>query len=181
MARTLTRGGIIRGGNPSSGRAQPVLAGKFVNPGELAFVVGDERIAEGNGLSGDEQVVAADRLAGPFETGAEQAIGLIGGCVEGQDLKGAEHGFNLRRQPGRSLLGSPIAEFCRDDDAGTDLRFTNFASALRHPSLRIADEVRNDVGVGNNQKQRERVAVAPQASQPFAAGLSVRIPRALTS
>ena len=84
MARTLTRGGIIRGGNPSSGRAQPVLAGKFVNPGELAFVVGDERIAEGNGLSGDEQVVAADRLAGPFETGAEQATGLIGGCVEGK-------------------------------------------------------------------------------------------------
>ncbi len=54
-----------------SGPAQPVLAGKIVDPSELAYIVGDDAMAEGNGLSGDEQIVAADRLASLFETGAE--------------------------------------------------------------------------------------------------------------
>ena len=53
-----------------------------MNPGELAFIARDERIAKGNGLGGDEQVVAADRLAGLFKTGAEQTIGLVGGCLK---------------------------------------------------------------------------------------------------
>src|SRR5450830_621683 len=61
------RVGALRGGGHKktpSGFTQPDLAGKGVYSGKLPPVVGDEGIAECNGLSGDEQIVAADRLPG---------------------------------------------------------------------------------------------------------------------
>ena len=63
---------------------QPVLAGKIVDPGKLPDVVGNDRVAEGRGVSGNEHVIAADRAAGMFESSTEKAIAGIGRRLERQ-------------------------------------------------------------------------------------------------
>jgi hypothetical protein len=105
-----------------SGFTQPIFAGEAVNPRELTFVVRDDGVTDSDGLSGDQKIIAADRLSRLFEAGPERVIR-------------------------RSLLRSPITQFGRDDDAGADLRFSDLADVLRHTALRIADEVGHDVGV----------------------------------
>ena len=63
---------------------QPILAGKVVDAGELRFIVGDDGVAECNDLSGDEQIVAADRRTYLFEASAERGIDGVGGDLERQ-------------------------------------------------------------------------------------------------
>jgi hypothetical protein len=46
---------------------KPVLPCQATNAGELGFIVGDERMAECDGLSRDEQIITADRRAGPAQ------------------------------------------------------------------------------------------------------------------
>jgi hypothetical protein len=57
----------------------------------------------------------------------------------------SKHDFKLGREPWRALLGSPVTQFGGDNDAGTNFPFANLADALRHFSLRVADEIRNEV------------------------------------
>lgn len=80
---------------------------KVVNPGKLAFVTRNKREPEGDGVSGDEQIVAAHRQSFLLKTGTEQAIDGVGGFFEGQDFDGAKHGLDLSRQAGRSFLAAP--------------------------------------------------------------------------
>jgi hypothetical protein len=54
-----------------------------VNAGELALIVSNDGIAECDCLSGNKQIVAADRSVGLFKPGADQAVGCLGGCFEG--------------------------------------------------------------------------------------------------
>jgi hypothetical protein len=61
--------------------AQPILQREFVDASEFSLVVCDEGMAQRNGLSGNQQIIAANWLTRLFETGAEQAIARIGGCV----------------------------------------------------------------------------------------------------
>lgn len=49
---------------------EPILPRKLIDPGELPLIVRDDGMAECDGVSGDEQVVAADRLTSSFESGA---------------------------------------------------------------------------------------------------------------
>jgi hypothetical protein len=65
-------------------------------------------MAECHGLSGNEQIVAANRSAGLFEPGADLAINRIGGCGEREQIKRAEHRLELSREPRRSLLRGPV-------------------------------------------------------------------------
>src|SRR5438128_920409 len=87
---------------------KPILTKEAVDPGELPLVVGDDSIAKCDGLSGNEQIVTADRSADLFEPGADQAISGIGGHLEGENVQGAKHRRELRREPWRSFLRSPV-------------------------------------------------------------------------
>jgi hypothetical protein len=53
----------------------------------------------------------------------------------------------LRREPRRPSLCSPVAEFRDDDDAGANLCLAYLANAPGYPALRVAHEVGDDVGV----------------------------------
>jgi hypothetical protein len=97
--------------------------------------------------SGDKQIVAANRSADLFEPGADLPISRIGRCGEREHVKRAEHHLELSREPWRSLFRSSVAQFCRDDGAGADLRFTDPADVFGYPALRVADEVGNDIGI----------------------------------
>jgi hypothetical protein len=57
-------------------------------------------------LGGDEQIIASNRLAFLFETGAENAVHAISGVFEGESLQGLEHGLDLSRETGRSFFGN---------------------------------------------------------------------------
>ena len=54
--------------------AKPVLAFKALDSPKLAFIGGNDRATERHGVGGNEQVVAADRLAGSLEPGAEDRV-----------------------------------------------------------------------------------------------------------
>ena len=66
----------------------PVDAREAVDPAELAQVGGDDPEAAGEGLTGDEQIVGADRGSG----GAERLADLPGGSgvvrLERENLQG---------------------------------------------------------------------------------------------
>jgi antitoxin component YwqK of YwqJK toxin-antitoxin module len=93
----------------SSGLTQPILLGEALDSGELPLVVGDERIAECDDLSGDEQIVAADRRSCLFEASAERAIDGVGWRLERQNVKRAEHRLKLSGQPWRTLFRSAVS------------------------------------------------------------------------
>src|SRR6266849_1623668 len=126
---------------------KPILAKQAVDPGELPFVVGDDGIAEGDCLSGNEQIITADRSADLFEPGADQAISGIGRHLEGENVQGAKYRLELRREPWRCLLRSPVAQFRGDDDARADLCLAYLADVLGYPALRVSDEVGDNVGI----------------------------------
>jgi hypothetical protein len=46
--------------------SQPILTTEVANPRKLAFIIGHQRVAKRQGLCGDEEVVGADRFAGPL-------------------------------------------------------------------------------------------------------------------
>jgi len=77
----MQQAGIPRSGKTSC-LSQPILASKAVDARELSFIVGDDGAAECDGLGGNEQIVPADRPAGLFKAGADQAIDCICGRLE---------------------------------------------------------------------------------------------------
>src|SRR5258708_17986648 len=58
---------------------QPILAHELVDPREFTLIIRNDPISECDGLSGDQQVVAANRCAGVFEPSADLAVNRIGG------------------------------------------------------------------------------------------------------
>lgn len=74
---------------------RPVLAVKVRQSGGLAFVGGNEGEAEGEGVSGDQQIVAADHLAFILVVRAQQTVSAIGRFFEEHDLDGAEDSIDL--------------------------------------------------------------------------------------
>src|SRR5260370_21538062 len=78
---------------------QPILAHELVDPREFTLIIRNDPIFECDGLSGDQQVVAANRCAGVFEPSADLAVNRIGGRREGEHVKGAEHRLELSGEP----------------------------------------------------------------------------------
>jgi hypothetical protein len=92
---------------PQERPRQPVLASEISDPGKFPLVVVDDRVAEGDGLSSDQQMVGADRLAESFEAGADGAADAVGWRLEGHDVKDAEDRFELSGEASRSSLMAP--------------------------------------------------------------------------
>jgi len=70
-----------------------------------------------------------------LNTIAYEPVGGIGRRLEAKDFKRPKHGFELGLKPLRVFLASPVTQFRSDDEAGTDLIFTNLADVLCHCSL----------------------------------------------
>src|SRR5437667_7305266 len=87
---------------------KPILAKKAVDPGELSLVVGHDGISECDSLSGNEQIVTADRPADLFEPSADQAIDGIGGHLERENVEDAKHRLELCRKSRRCPFCGPI-------------------------------------------------------------------------
>ena len=60
-----------RGASTTSGLAQPIFAEKALDAPELRFIVGDDGAANRHGMSSDEQIIGADRLAGSLKPCAD--------------------------------------------------------------------------------------------------------------
>src|SRR5260370_41838537 len=69
---------------------QPILAHELVDPREFTLIIRNDPISECDGLSGDQQVVAANRCAGVFEPSADLAVNRIGGRPRGDPPQGAQ-------------------------------------------------------------------------------------------
>lgn len=121
--------------------SQPILAWKAADSGKLPFLVGDDGITKGDGLSGNQQVIGANWPASLLHLRTQPSVSRIGWCLERQDFKRTEHGFKLSGEPWRSFFRGPVTQFRGDDDAGADFRFANLADVLRHYSQRTADEI----------------------------------------
>ena len=88
---------------------KPILAKKAVDPGELSVVVGHDGIAECDSLSGNEQIVTADRPADLFEPGADDAVDGIGWHLEWENVEDAEHSLELHRESWRCPFRGPVS------------------------------------------------------------------------
>jgi hypothetical protein len=64
-----------------------------------------------------------------------------------------EHVFDSRCQLRGCLLSRPIAQLCSDNDAGANVIFTDLPDSFRNPTLRIANQVRHDVGIEQEAHQ----------------------------
>jgi hypothetical protein len=78
---------------------QPILPSKVLDVGEFRFVIGDDGVTEGKRLSRNEQVVGADWSDSLLKLCAQQSVGGIRRCLEGQDFKRPKHRFELDREP----------------------------------------------------------------------------------
>src|SRR5580704_3271330 len=77
------------------GLAQPILSSKILDVGEFLLIIRDEGVAEGKCLSRNEQVICADWSASLLKARAQQSVGSICRCLEGQNLKRTKHRFQL--------------------------------------------------------------------------------------
>jgi hypothetical protein len=64
---------------------QRALAYEPLGPQELPVVVGDDGVAERQGVGGDQAIVAADGSVGLFEPGADARTNGVGWRHEGKD------------------------------------------------------------------------------------------------
>ena len=71
--------------------------------GKLFLIVGHKRISQGKCVGRDEQVVGTDGLASALELRTNGAIRRVGWFLERQNIKRAQHGFELGGQS-RGLL-----------------------------------------------------------------------------
>ena len=86
---------------------QPVRVGQVVEPGEPAHIVGDQRMAEGDRLGRDQQIVGADRLAGALEARAQQAVGRIRGASNGRTSRAPSTASSCAASRGEPRLAAP--------------------------------------------------------------------------
>lgn len=98
--------------------------------------------AEGEGVSGDQPIVAADHLALLLEVRAQQTVRAIGRFCEAHDLDGAEDSIDLGGETRRSPFGSAKPQIGRDDDAGGQVHFADLPDAARHAIVRVSNQVR---------------------------------------
>jgi hypothetical protein len=76
--------------------------------GELALIVGDYGVAEHDCLCGNKQIVAADRSAGLFKPGADQAVGCIGGAAsKGRTLRAPSTALSCAVSRGDPFVVAP--------------------------------------------------------------------------
>src|SRR6185437_6453234 len=92
---------------------------------------------------------------------AYPAIDDVGWRLEWQNSERPKHGLELRRELRRALLFSPVAQFRRNNDARADFILADRADFVGDASLRIADQIGNDVRIE---------AVAHQNSTPPGSG-----------
>ncbi len=57
-------------------------------------------MAQGNPLSGDEEIIATYHLTSSFKTCAQQSMDAVRGRFEGENLKAAKDCVKLFRKPG---------------------------------------------------------------------------------
>ena len=74
---------------------QPVLVRQTGNSCELALVITDHGVAEGEGVGSNQEIVAADRSASPFEACPKRAVGGVCRRLERDDLQCAEYSVQL--------------------------------------------------------------------------------------
>src|SRR6267154_6576058 len=98
-------------------------------------------------VGGNQQVVAADRLAGRFQLRADCAVFSVGRNIERQNVDLAQQVFDGLAQPARAALDAAVAQFSRHDDARANTILTRAADAFCYSALRVSDQVGDDVRV----------------------------------
>src|SRR5579862_1950269 len=133
---------------------QPIFLPKILNAGKLVFVIGYDGIAKCQSLRCNQQIVASDGAAGSLKLRPKQPVFPIGWRFEWQDFKCSQNNLQLSRKSGRVLLCGPIAQFGSNNDAGANFVVTNLANVLRNSSVRIPNEIRNNVRIEQVAHQR---------------------------
>ena len=114
---------------------------------EFGLIVGHKRRVEAQALRGNQEIIRPDRSAISFEFGTNGAIVSIRVGLESDDLQITQDEFQPFGQPGRRFLCRAIAEFARDNNAREDRLLILRCDPLRNQTLRIAQKVRDDIGI----------------------------------
>lgn len=114
---------------------------------EFGLIVGHKRRVEAQALRGNQEIIRPDRSATSFEFGTNGAIVSIRIELEPDDLQTTQDQFQPFGQPCRPFLCRAVAEFARDNNAREDRILILRCHPLRNRTLRVAQKVRDDIGI----------------------------------
>src|SRR5690242_21534373 len=110
---------------------QPIFARELRDALKFPLIIGGDGVPERHGLSGDQQIVAPNRLSCSFQTRAKRTVRDIRWRLKGQHLYGLQDGFKLSTEPPRPLLSCSILQLRSDDDARANLLLANSSDMPR--------------------------------------------------
>ena len=111
-------------------------------------MVSHKRMAQGEGVRRNPELVGADRLAGFLK--AVSINGAIDGVTRASSASTSmapTYRFELGREMRQVFLGGPEAQFGRYHNAGGNVGFADSLDAIKNLAARMSDEVRHDLGV----------------------------------
>src|SRR5262249_53663285 len=91
---------------------------------------------------------------GGFQGGADRPVFSVGRSVERQDFDLIEQFFNRLQQTSRATLRAAVSQFGSHNDACADVALADFANTRRRLSLRMPDQIGNDVRIQQITRQR---------------------------
>ena len=120
---------------------EPVLNPKTADLGKRALIVGHKRMAEGEGVRGNQEIIAANRRSGLLEAVSDGAVGGVDPSLEREYLDSAEYRFELGRERRRVFPGGGETQLGRHNDAGANVGFADAPDAIENLAARMSDEV----------------------------------------
>ncbi len=76
---------------------QPVFNSQSRHAPKLSLIVGDQNGLDGEGMSGDEQIIGADNGSPAFELCPDLPVMDIDRAIQWQDRHAVQNGFQLSR------------------------------------------------------------------------------------
>lgn len=140
---------------------EPVLDPERRHSFELSDVVGDAHRAQGSRVRRDEHVVRPDGGALLLEGHSDSRVEAFSVRFQRSNRQRAKYRLDLLRQPTAAALGCTVAQFAGHDHARQDVGLANVRDPLCDKSLRLSDEMRQDVRVEQVQARHVRVRSAP--------------------
>jgi len=130
---------------------------KVLNAGELVLIiiVRDNGVAKCHCVRRNEQIIPIKSVDPAFSSRVRiKPYTLSAGISKGRTSKAPSTASSWAVSCTEPLLVAPWRNSAANDDAGADLVFSNLADMLRDSTLRVANEIRNDIRVEQEAHQR---------------------------
>jgi hypothetical protein len=149
----------------------PVLDRELAHPAKLAFILGDEREAQGTRVSSYQQVIGADGCPSALQVVSDARVVFICGLLQGEHREGFEHPLDGGSESFGAAKRSSKPKYARYYDARADSIVPDLGEAAGADAGRLLHESRDNGGV---EQMRERHRLQPRFVETGQIGIDVR-------